>query len=158
MSELTFASAGGAERTIDFNVDNPSVKAEAAIFFETIREVSDRDCQGGGHPIAVRAWVLDGPEAGAYEEDLWVFPKGVRSKINPAPGSRTAGRFEVYKAYGTPKVGLTTMTDEQRKLAEAKNKELQTVGVPGQQDAPTQSAAAGSVLGSSAGSDEPAPF
>lgn len=124
MSELTFAGAGGAERAISFEVDNPSVVAGAAIFFETIREVTDRDCQGGGHPVAVKAWILDGPEAGAYEDDLWVFPKGVRSKINAAPGSKTAGRFEVYKAYGTPKVGLTTMTDEQRKLAEAKNEEI----------------------------------
>lgn len=128
MSELTFAGAGGAERAISFEVDNPSVVAGAAIFFETIREVTDRDCQGGGHPVAVKAWILDGPEAGAYEDDLWVFPKGVRSKINAAPGSKTAGRFEVYKAYGTPKVGLTTMTDEQRKLAEAKNAELKNGG------------------------------
>lgn len=122
--DLTFAGAGAAERTISFEVDNPSVKAEAAIFFETIGEVTDRDCQGGGHPIAVKAWILDGPEAGAFEDDLWVFPKGVRSKINPAPGSKTAGRFEVYKAYGTPKVGLTTLTDKQMELAQAKNAEL----------------------------------
>jgi hypothetical protein len=128
MSELTFAGGGAAERAIEFNVDNSSVTAGAAVFFETIREVTDRECQGGGHPIAVRAWVLDGPDAGAYEDDLWVFPKGIRSKINPAPGAKTAGRLETYKAYGTPKVGLTNLTDEQRQLAEAKNAELKNGG------------------------------
>lgn len=156
MSELTFASAGGVERTISFDVDNPSVKAEAAIFFETIREVTEREADNGAsHPIAVRAWILDGPDAGAYEEDLWVFPKGIRSKIDAKPGAKTAGRLEVYKAYGTPKVGLTSLTPEQMKLAQAKNDELKPTDASA---APASGKAAASVVGSSAGDDDKPPF
>lgn len=133
MSELTFATAGGAERVFNFKVEDPSVRAGAAVFFEVVREVTERDAdEGKGHPLAVRAWVLDGPKAGTVEEDLWIWPKGIRDQIgDKTPGAKAAGRLEIYKNRGQDRVGLTAMTDEQRKLAEAKNEELKSGGGDG---------------------------
>lgn len=129
MSELTFATAGGVERDFEFTVENESVKAGAAVFFEVVREVTEKDTQDGAHPIEVKAWVLDGPQAGTYEDSLWVFPKGMRDKIgNKTPGARAAGRLEIYKSRGQDRVGLTSCTTEQMALAKAKNEELKAGG------------------------------
>lgn len=126
MSELTFATSGGVERDFSLSVEDPSVRAGAAVFFEVVREVTERDADDGkSHPLAVRAWVLDGPKAGTHEDDLWIWPKGIRDKIgDKTPGAKAAGRLEIYKSRGQDRVGLTALTDEQRKLAEAKNTEL----------------------------------
>jgi hypothetical protein len=159
MSELTFATAGSnIERTLNLNDPaDPSAKAGAAVFIETIREVEEAEADNGrSHPVAVRAWVLDGPQAGGHEEDLWVFAKGVRDKISKEPGAKTAGRLEIYKKYGSDKIGLTNLTPEQMKLAQAKNEELKSTDASA---APASGRTAESVLGDSSGKDDtPPPF
>lgn len=126
MSELTFASAGGdTERAIDLDA---AAREGAGVFFETLREVEEHDTQDGAHPIEVKAWVLDGEQAGAYDDKMWIFPKGMRDKVNKEPGGRTAARLEVYKARGRDCLGLTAMSSEQRKLAQAKNEEINAGG------------------------------
>ncbi len=129
MSELTFAGAGGdTDRAIDLEA---AARESAGVFFETIREVDEHDTQDGAHPIEVKAWVLDGEQAGAHDPKLWIFPKGMRDKINKEIGGRSAGQLELYKARGRECLGLTSMNSEQRKLAQAKNEELNAGGSTG---------------------------
>ncbi len=127
MSELTFAGAGGdTDRAIDLEA---AARESAGVFFETIREVDEHDTQDGAHPIEVKAWVLDGEQAGAYDEKMWIFPKGMRDKVNKEPGGRSAGQLELYKGRGNRQfLGLTSMNADQRKLAQAKNEELNAGG------------------------------
>jgi hypothetical protein len=127
MSELTFAGAGGdTDRAIDLDA---AARESAGIFFETVRVVEEKDTQDGAHPIEVKAWVLDGEQAGAHDPSMWIFPKGMRDKLNKEPGGRSAGQLEIYKGRGNREfIGLTSMSAEQRKLAQAKNEELNTGG------------------------------
>jgi hypothetical protein len=141
---MAFKSAtASVESAIDLTA---SASRGDGLFMRFIRVVEEKETQDGQNPLEVDAWLLDGPDAGTFQEKMWIFPSGMRNKIDTTVGANSAGRLEIYKARGRDCLGLTSLTPEQVKAAEAKDEELSG----------SSAAPAGSAKGT--GADEEAPF
>lgn len=162
--------------------DGPAVNPDVdhAVFMVFKRFATEQTTRDGSHPIVVNAWLLDGPRKYTFAEDLWVFPSGMRSKIDTsAAGARSVAKIEVYtdRRQQVQRLGFTTPTAEQVAAAERLDALLPAgaLTLPGQQGvqaeqapAPAQQApapaqqqraeqVAQSVLGTPAPTQQPVP-
>jgi hypothetical protein len=124
--------------------DGPAVNPDVdhAVFMVFKRFATEQPTRDGAYPIVVNAWLLDGPRKYTFAEDLWVFPSGMRSKIDTsAVGARSVAKIEVYtdRRQQAQRLGFTTPTAEQVAAAEGLDAKLPAgaLTLPGQQGAST---------------------